>query len=289
MKKIFVLIILTLLLVIPLTTATTTQKTAPTSTTTQPLTQINFTHDVIAEYVGTTTCPNCPPASTQLYSIYQSGDYPFHYVSFVSDQNIKIYSRIQELGVSGVPVVFFEGQNTSMTGAQPDETNYRNRIETAGARTLPDHDNSVDVKWQGPAILKISITVTNNEAEDYNGHLRVYILEKESRWLDANNNPYHNGLLHIPIDKALAVPKANPRARDIHTFTRTWIGALHGFGDITEENTMVIAAVFDRNSDYAVECASATPTIDTTTHPLYTQRPFLHLLTLIWQRAHLFL
>jgi glutaredoxin len=251
---------------------------------------VDFTHDVIAEYVTTTTCPYCPTASSQLYSIYQSNDYPFHYVSFVADANNKIYSRVQELGVSGVPVVFFDGKYSSLTGAQPDETTYRNRIETAGARILPDIDISLTVKWQGPALLKISVTVTNNEPEEYNGHLRVYIMEKESRWLDANNQPFHNGLLYIPIDKALAIPKNNPMARsDTYSFNRLWIGSLYGFGDITEDNTLVLAAIFDQNTDQAVECTSATPTIDSSTTPLYANRPLFYLLNLIWERAYLFL
>jgi len=268
MKKLFVIITLTLLLTIPLTTATTTQI-KPNITATQSTNNREFTHDVIAEYVTTTTCPYCPAASNQLYSIYQSNDYPFHYVTMVADANTKIYARIQELGVSGVPVVFFDGKYSSLTGAQPDETNYRNSIQTAGARTVPDIDIALDVKWQGAAILKISVTVTNNEAEDYNGHLRVYIMEKESRWLDANNQPYHNGLLYIPLDKPLSVPKSNPMARsDTYSFTRLWIGSLFGFGDITEDNVIVLAAVFDQTTDKAVECASSTPTIGATSFPL---------------------
>lgn len=287
MKKIVIILCLMLLITIPLSAAHTTQQTTPISTTTQPLTIKDFTHNVIAEYVTTTTCPYCPTASSQLYSIYQSGDYPFYYISFVADANNKIYGRVQELGVSGVPVVFFDGQYSSLTGAQPDETNYRNRIETAGARTVPDIDMSIDVTWQGPAILKITVTVTNNEAEEYNGHIRVYIMEKESRWLDATSQPYHNGLLHIPIDKPLAVPKSNPMARsDTYSFTRTWIGALHGFGDLTEDNTIVIAAIFDQKTDHAVECASATPTIDNTQTRFLTQRPLLYLLSLLWGQAH---
>ena len=107
MKKLFVIVTLTLLLTIPIATATTTQIKSINATT-QNTTSRDFTHDVIAEYVTTTTCPYCPTASNQLYSIYQSNDYPFHYVTMVADANTKIYARIQELGVSGVPVVFFD-------------------------------------------------------------------------------------------------------------------------------------------------------------------------------------
>ena len=40
-------------------------------------------------------------------------------------------------------------------------------------------------------------------------------------------------------------------------FSKTWYGSIYGFGDITQENTMVIAAVFDGDSDYVVETATS--------------------------------
>jgi glutaredoxin len=289
MKQIIVLATLMLLITLPLATAASIDQTTIQTKQTSPAT-LDFTHDVIAEYVTTTTCPYCPTASSQLWSIYQTGDYPFHFVTLVANQNNKIFGRIQELDVSGVPVVFFDGKYASITGAQPDETNYRTEIETAGSRTTPDIDINLDVKWQGPAILKITVTVTNNEPEEYNGHVRVYILEKESRWSDATSQPFHNALLYIPLDKPLAIPYSNPMMRsDTYTFTRLWIGSIFGFGDLTEENTLVLAALFDQKTDKAVECTSATPLIDSSTYPLLTQRPLLYLLSLLWEKAYLYI
>ncbi|MBU0496811.1 MAG: glutaredoxin [Candidatus Thermoplasmatota archaeon] len=281
--------LITLLLTLPLTTATiTTQQATRQTIHPQPINNLEFTHTVFAEYATTTTCPYCPAASSQLFGIYDSGDYPFYYVSLVADKNSKIYPRVQELGVSVVPVVFFDGKYNTILGKQDDDTVYRNVIETAGQRTVPDLDINIDVKWQGPAILKISVTVTNNEAEEYNGHLRVYIVEPEARWDDAMGDPYHFGLLHIPIDKALAVPKSHPQMlADTYTFSRTWIGALHGFGDITKENTMVIATVFDAQTDKAVECSAALPTVDMTSYRFFIQRPLFRLLSLFWDKIDL--
>ncbi len=222
----------------------------------------DFTHSVFTEYVTTTACGYCPAASSQLYSIYDSEDYDFSYVSLVADVNYKIYDRVKELGVSGVPDVYFDGGYRNLIGKQDDEQPYRDAIQQCGDRNVPNVDVEVNVQWAGNAILKISVTVQNNEPEDYNGYLRVYIVEIESRWNDASGYPYHFGVLSIPIEKSLAMPKAHVKPLgDSYTFTRTWIGALYGFGDITQDNVMVIASVFDPDSDHAIETSSATPTV----------------------------
>ena len=221
----------------------------------------DFTHTVLAEYATTTTCGYCPIASSQLYSIYNSGDYDFYYVTLVADANYKTYGRVRELGVTSIPDVYFDGGYKNELGAQPDEQPYRTAIVQCGERSVPDIDIDVGVEWKGGGTLKITVNVQNNEPEEYNGHLRVYIVEEESRWNDADGDPYHFGALDIPIDGSLAVPYTQPGIlADTYTFTKTWFGALHGFGDITQDNIMVIASVFDADSDHAVETASAVPT-----------------------------
>ena len=229
-------------------------------------TQINnlgadFTHAVIGEYVTTTSCPHCPTASSQLYSIYDSGDYDFYYVTMVADENPRVYNRASELGVTAVPDVYFDGGYENILGEQVDEQPYRNAIVQCGEREVPDIGLDVDVVWKGNGILKITVTIENNEPEEFDGHLRVYIVEPESRWDDSSSNPYHFGVLDIPIDRDAALVQGQPKPLgDTYTFTRTWFGSLYGFGDITEDNTMVIAAVFEKDSDYAVQTAAAEPT-----------------------------
>lgn len=277
-------VIMALILIVPIAGASDlllTDKTEIKSPTSIP--NQDFTHTVLAEYATTTTCGYCPTASSQLYSIYNSGDYDFYYVSLVADANYKIYDRVKELGVLGVPDVYFDGGYRNELGAQPDELPYRNAIIQSGERDVPDIDIDVSVVLQGSSILKITVTVQNNEVEEYDGHLRVYIVEPESRWNDATSNPYHFGVLDIPIDKSLAMPQGKIRSLgDTYTFSKTWLGFLYGFGDISQDNIMVIAAIFDQDTDYAVQTASAEPTVDSGgIFNFVSTRPILKLIQLL--------
>jgi glutaredoxin len=253
MKKIVIIAILSIFLLMPLAGALSTAHHQKTIQPNQIISE-DFTHAVFAEYVTTTTCPYCPPASNQLYSIYNSGDYDFYYVSLVADASPRILKRVGELNVVGVPDVFFDGGYKNIGGAQNNEQPYRTAIQQCGQRPVPDIDIDVSVEWRGGVTLKISVTVNNNEPEEYKGHLRVYVAEKQSRWNDNNGNPYHYAALAIPIDSSLAVPKANVRPLgDSYTFTKTWFGGLLGYGDITQDNIVVIASVFDKQTDYVVQ------------------------------------
>lgn len=240
-----------------------------------------FSHTVMVEYGTLTTCGPCVTASAQLYSIYESGDLDFYYVSLVWDEgNQNVRQRLIELGVSSVPDVFFDGGYRRLLGAQGDEQPYRDAITQSGERTVPDIDIEVDVAWVGGGILKITGTVVNNEEEEFNGHLRVYIVEPLSRWNDNGGNPYHFGVLDIPIDGNLAVAaqsQAQPLG-DTYTFKKTWFGFIHGFSDITQDNILVIASVFDKDTNYAVETAAAEPT---TTQGIIHERPLFPLLRFI--------
>lgn len=218
----------------------------------------SFNHTVMVEYASMTTCGPCVTASRQLYDIYTSGDLDFNYVTLVADEyNKNVYARIKEFGVTGVPHVFFDGEYLDIVGSQQSETPYRNAIMQCGERDVPDIDIDVDVVLKNSGILKITVTVYNNELEAYNGRLITYIVEKESRWNDAGGNSYHFAALDIPLDSPVVMSKG--QTKETHTFSKTWYGFLYGFDDITKDNIEVIATVFDSDTGYAVESASGIP------------------------------
>jgi hypothetical protein len=267
MKKIIITGIIIFMMITPLAVATTIATNTVKNDAKQSSSSMqNFTHTVMTEYGTTTTCPYCVIASGQLYSIYNSDDLDFYYVSLVWDKgNANVRGRLNELGVTSIPDVYFDGGYKRLLGAQDDEQPYRNAISQCGERTVPDIDVDVGVEWKGGGTLKITVTVVNNEPEEYNGHLIVYVVEKISRWDDNSGKPYHFGVLDIPIDKNLTVLESQQQDNvrplgDTYTFKKTWFGAIYGFSDITKDNTIVIASVFDPDSDYVIQTAAAEPT-----------------------------
>ncbi len=98
MKKYLLLGIIAFLVIMPLAGALNQISFEKNSINNQnPLIENGFTHSVFAEYGTTTTCPYCPGASNALYSIYQSDDYPFYFVSLVSNKNSNAGQEIMEL------------------------------------------------------------------------------------------------------------------------------------------------------------------------------------------------
>jgi len=272
MVKIFVLSVLAMIIIMPLAGADIVARTSENNTSllVKNVSNVDFSHTVNVEYASKSTCPHCPAASSQLYSIYNSDDYDLYYVTIVTDKigelsmlaQSHLVKRLNELGVQYIPDVYFDGGYKNILGKQSDEQPYRNAIVQCGERVVPDIDLNMDVEWKGEGVIKITVDVQNNEVDEYNGHLRVYITEIESRWNDQQGNPYRFVVLDIPVDRGLEVVQQNlavkqqSQARtlgDTHTFTKWWSG------DISKDNCMVIATVFDKDTDYAVQTASAAP------------------------------
>jgi len=261
MKKYFVISILAFILLMPVAASYNTISIGDIKTSTIQSSVEESTHSVMIEYATLTTCPPCVTASSQLNSIYNSGDLDFYFVTLVADEcNLNIRGRISDLGVSSVPDVYFDGGYRRILGGQSSETPYRNAITQCGQRDVPDIDIDVSADWKGNGEIKISVDVQNNEPEEYSGILRVYIVEVESRWNDNGGHPYHYAAIGMPIDRSLTMPKAGVQPlADTYTFSKTWKGSIYGFGDITKDNIMIIASVFDKETGHAVQAASAEP------------------------------
>lgn len=216
----------------------------------------DFTHNVLAEFGTTSSCPHCPPVSNYLYDIYNSGDYDFYFLTLNADHEPLANARYWEIpGASGsVPQVFFDGGYSTLIGNQGSKTPYIAKIQQAGARSVSDIDVDVVVDWQGGAEMKVTVTVTNNEGSSYNGHLHAYVTEIISRWYDNSGNKYHFSMIGYAFNKNI-----NVGAGDTWSDSAFWDGATHGYSNIQESNIMVIASVFDSGSNFVDEVAAATP------------------------------
>jgi len=86
-------------------------------------------------------------------------------------------------------------------------------------------------------LLPTSI-LSNNSRTDYEGRLIVYIIEPTSRWDNSDSDPFDFAVIDFGYDEDLYISESFSETFD-------WDGTAAGFDDITSDNIMVIAALFN--------------------------------------------
>ena len=219
------------------------------------------THTVLGEYQTATWCGYCKYAHGALKALYKGEWHDFYYVSLVDDKNTHAADRIDELGATGFPTVWWDGGydvdigSGSIPGAM---ATYNTSINSCGTRTVADIDVTISVSWIGSATMSITVTVENNEGSQYNGYLRCYVTEIASSfgWTDTGGHLYTFPFLDYAFDQGITV-----NAGGSWSDTVTWDGALHNngmgtnYGSITEDNTFIIASVFATSGGFVDETA----------------------------------
>jgi glutaredoxin len=209
----------------------------------------DFTHTVFAEDSTATWCGYCHYARAALDAIYSSGDFPFFYVCLVDDMDTHAAARNLEYNIYGFPTVFFDGgYNVQVGGYTGNEADYRGVIPQCGARPVPDIATSLTVNWLGNADMDISVGIQNNEANNYAGHLHIYVTEVESSmgWHDTTGHPYTFPLLDYAYNGDVAIASGNTWTDDINWDGHNYNdGHGHDFSGIQYGNIAVIAVMFN--------------------------------------------
>ena len=214
----------------------------------------SYTHNVLIEFGTTSSCPNCPSVRGYLDTIYSSDDYDFYYVTLNADKEPLANARYWELpGAQYVPTAWFDGAYKYLIGNQGSTTPYITYINNCGARSVADIDLEVSIVWLGGSEMEVKISVTNNAGSSYSGHLHAYVTEIESRWYDYSVTKYDFSMIGYAFNKNINVGASNTWSETV-----TWNGGSHGYGNIVEDNIMIVASVFNPNSKYADETAAAT-------------------------------
>jgi len=198
----------------------------------------DYTHIVLVEAGMRKGCPSCPATNSAWKSIYAGGNYDFEYVSLIYQQNQKAYQRFYSFNPKYVPTSYWDGGEYVYVGT--NSNTFKNYLDASGSRSVPDLVGEVNAMWLGDAKIDISISVENNDNNDYPGTLRVYVVELISRWSDYNNQPYGHALLDFPWEQSIDI-----NSGDTFEDSKVWDGAAAGYPDITSDNIQVILAVFD--------------------------------------------
>ncbi len=208
------------------------------------------------------------------------------YVEHVDDKCTHARDRVRtDYNIYGFPTTWFDGGYSVAVGAYTDTTTqqtwYESLITSTGNRTVNDIDIALTAEWVGDASMDIDVSVTNNEASAYGGHIRVYVTETVSSmgWKDTWSppRPYTHTFLDYAFDQDISVS-----AGGTWNGSTTWVGYDHNdgygndYGIITPNNVTIVAAVFDDtwhqgysrppnqnpfDAYWADEAAQTTPTI----------------------------
>ncbi len=219
--------------------------------------KLDFTHSVLGEYGTATWCGYCRYAHGALKELWAEGELDFYYVSLVCDKNGKASARASQLGLTGYPTLFWDGGVRKDVGAGSipgAKAAYTSSINYCGSRSVKDIDTSLSVTWLGGTEMSVGVSVENNEGSSYNGYIRAYIVELESSegWRDTGGVLYTMAFLDYAFDESISISGGGTWSD-----STTWDGSSHGYNSVSEDNIMVIAAIF--SSNHVDDCIGATP------------------------------
>ncbi len=199
----------------------------------------DYTHKVLAEVGTGSWCYWCQFTNAAMYDIYTNGDYNFEYVELV-DTNPIAQQRIDEFNIAGYPTTWFDGGYGVVVGGYDTWTEYTTKMDSCGARSVPDICADMRVFWLEDEQIDVDISIQNNESTSYSGHIRAYVVEIVSRWKDYASADYHHGFLDFAFNQDISIP-----AGETFTASTIWDGSSWNDPDLTMDNIMVILAVFN--------------------------------------------
>jgi len=186
------------------------------------------------------SCSECPKVAAMVDELYDSGDYPFYYVT-LPEVNEKANTRITDYNVWGYPTIYIDGGYDLIVGSSIQKSMIGERILSAVARQHANLTIMISAERKDNASeITLKVSINNHESQLYTGQLRVYLTEIVST-TGSGNVPTRFSLLDFPINEAIQLP-----ANDKTSLSRTVdISAL----DV--ENLMIFAVVF--NSEVHIE------------------------------------
>ena len=217
----------------------------------------DFTHFVLAEEFTATWCVYCPSAADALADVYYNYSYEFYFVAMICDVNDKAADRMDDYPTAtGYPTTEFDGGDEEVVGSQDDSSNYRQAVEDCGARDDTKISLEINVSYEGESTINVDARVRWDETggilnPTFDGYLRVYIAEIESRYINYDGEPYHFGFLDYAFDETIEL-YPNQWWEESASWTGSEVTDTNGddFGDIGFSNIAVIASFFnDEDSD----------------------------------------
>ncbi len=122
----------------------------------------DYTHTVFIEEGTSEYCGYCCATRAALERIHDSGNYNFIYAALVVSANGIAQSRMNNTyNYAGTPTCIFDGGYEVLVGGYSEDSYYTSRINTCGARTVPNLDLIAGLEWQDKGTLDIKIRIGN--------------------------------------------------------------------------------------------------------------------------------
>jgi hypothetical protein len=222
----------------------------------------NYTHTVFAGAAFTQQCGDCHPWSEYIYSVHQSGNYDFDYVSMVIfDENGQLLNRearnwSRRYSIYAFPMSIFDGDYQRIHGNE--QTLLVPALDACGNRTVENITADLTLIWLENATFNASLTIQNHENTQYNGLIDIFITEIVSRYNTSLGVPFHYGFLDFAFfNESITIDPGG-------TFTNytIWNGNEHkdnhgnNYGDITLDNMRLSLVVYNATSGYVDESIS---------------------------------
>lgn len=245
----------------------------------------DYSHAILGEFGTKSGCIYCGIANAALKNLYLGEYHPFYYTTLVCAKNNHAEDRgVDELGISTYPTVCWDGGWRKDIGASAVESamnKYNYSIIKCGERDVADIEISLDVEWLGAvnpvpddgetwvhiqptflwniSAMNINVTIENNETSQYDGHLHVYVTEPESSyWLDYYDLPYTFAFLDYAWNEDIQISGGTSWEDSMEWDGMDYNNGKTGeelvtFDEIYQDNIMVIASVFDEDTNHSDE------------------------------------
>ena len=154
-------------------------------------------HVVFVEEGTASWCSNCPEVAEVLHDLFDSDDPDFYYVSLVHDKNSVAANRLDnDFNKLGVPTVYVDGGYDVILGSDNFRSKFQQSLEEANNRDVPNIYLNLTSEWnETRGEIKNTVLIKNNDDENYEGRLKIYITEITSAWRDNNNERYSYTLI----------------------------------------------------------------------------------------------
>ena len=193
----------------------------------------NYSRFVFIELGTKIVCSECPKISVILNDLYNSGDYPFYYVSLPQD-NPKALARINDYNIWGYPTVYIDGGYITLVGSSIQKSDFEKNITSAAERITPLIFINTTAHWDNKTnIITVHIQADNQEVSNYQGQLRVYITELISTKWQAGT-PIHFSFLDFLVNEDIQIS-----SNDHLSINKTLSAS-----DLDPENIMIFSVLF---------------------------------------------